>query len=123
MCGPRRWSTRDRGCSERAISNLVDNACKFSPATSAVEVVVDGACIEVLDRGLGVPREERERVFDRFYRADGARTMSGSGLGLAIVKQIVELHDGEVTLDERPGGGTVARIRLVAVGKPSTLTR
>ena len=96
------------GMLERAISNLVDNACKFSPAGSAVDVVVDGVCIEVLDRGLGVAREERERVFDRFYRADAARTMSGSGLGLAIVKQIVELHHGEVTLDARPGGGTVA---------------
>jgi two-component system sensor histidine kinase MprB len=99
---------------DRAVSNLVDNALKFSPATTPVDVVVDGGRIEVLDRGPGVDDGDRARVFDRFYRADKARTMPGSGLGLAIVKQIVELDGGTVALAPRPGGGTVARIDLPA---------
>src|SRR5205823_2169267 len=99
---------------DRAVSNLVDNALKFSPATTPIDVVVDGSRVEVLDRGPGIEDGDRARVFDRFYRADTARTMPGSGLGLAIVKQIVELDGGSVVLEPRPGGGTVARIDLSA---------
>lgn len=97
---------------ERAVSNLVDNACKFSPADTAVDVVVERNRIDVRDRGPGLAAEDRDRVFDRFYRATDARTKPGSGLGLSIVKQIVEMHGGTVALISLDDGGTIARIEV-----------
>jgi two-component system sensor histidine kinase MprB len=97
---------------ERALSNLVDNACKFSPAGTTVDVSVAGAQVEVADRGPGIAASDREHVFDRFYRAPEARTMPGSGLGLSIVKQVVDRHGGMVEILPRAGGGTVVRITL-----------
>ena len=98
---------------DRAVSNLVDNALKFSPEGRPVDVTVTGGVVEVADRGPGVAADDRGRVFDRFYRATEARTLPGSGLGLSIVAQIAELHGGTVTLAPREGGGTVARLQLV----------
>jgi two-component system sensor histidine kinase MprB len=95
---------------ERALGNLVENACKFSIAP--VDVRVDGNRVEVADRGPGIAAEDREHVFDRFYRAPDARTMPGSGLGLSIVKQIADLHAGRIELLPRDGGGTIARLTL-----------
>jgi two-component system sensor histidine kinase MprB len=89
---------------ERAIANLVDNACKWSPAA---EVCIRGGMVEVRDRGPGIEPGDRPRVFDRFFRASTARSMPGSGLGLAIVKQAVEAHGGRVWVEENPGGGAV----------------
>jgi two-component system sensor histidine kinase MprB len=101
---------------ERAVSNLVENAVKFSPEGTTVEVVVSGANVEILDRGAGIAPEDLPHVFDRFYRATTARTLPGSGLGLAIVEQIAQLHGGTITLKPRPGGGTVAQLELRAAG-------
>jgi two-component system sensor histidine kinase MprB len=101
-----------RSMLDRAVANLVANAVKFSPPTDPVEVVVRGTTIEVLDRGPGVAAADAERVFDRFYRAENARTLPGSGLGLAIVKQIADLHGGTVALASRPDGGAVATLTL-----------
>ena len=98
---------------DHAVTNPIDNACKFSAGDTVVDVVVDHASVEVRDRGPGIPQAVRQHVFDRFYRAPTARTTPGSGLGLAIVKQIVELHGGTVELLDRAGGGLVARISLV----------
>ena len=103
-----------RAMLDRAVANLVDNALKFSPAPEAVAVSVHGSTIEVADRGPGVDAEDRDRVFDRFYRATSSRTLPGSGLGLSIVAQIATLHGGTVALDPREGGGTVARLVLPA---------
>jgi two-component system sensor histidine kinase MprB len=97
---------------DRAITNLVDNACKFSAAETAVDVSVAGTTIEVSDRGPGIAPEDRDHVFDRFYRATSSRSMPGSGLGLSIVQQIAELHGGTVELVARAGGGTTARFIL-----------
>jgi two-component system sensor histidine kinase MprB len=97
---------------DRAVANLVDNALKFSPAGAGVDVTVRGTTVEVADRGPGIDLEDRERVFDRFYRAASARTLPGSGLGLSIVSQIAALHGGTVTLEPRVGGGTIARLAL-----------
>ena len=91
---------------ERAVSNLLDNACKWSPRDQSIDVDVVGGRVVVRDRGPGIDPEHRVRVFDRFYRAPGAQRVPGSGLGLAIVRQIVELHGGEVFVDAAPGGGT-----------------
>jgi two-component system sensor histidine kinase MprB len=101
-----------RGLVERAVTNLVDNALKFSDDAEGVEITVDGTAIEVADRGSGIATEDENKVFDRFYRADNARTRPGSGLGLSIVAQIAEAHGAMVTLVARPGGGTVARFEL-----------
>ena len=89
---------------------------KFSPDNTAIEVVVDGSNVEVLDRGSGIAPDDLPHVFDRFYRATTARTLPGSGLGLAIVEQIAQLHGGAITLKARPGGGTIARLELPAAG-------
>jgi two-component system sensor histidine kinase MprB len=97
---------------ERAVANLVDNAIKYSPAGSPVEIAVAGGRLEVRDRGPGIPEADRPYVFDRFYRATAARTEPGSGLGLAIVKQIVARHHGTVWAEARPGGGTAVGFEL-----------
>jgi two-component system sensor histidine kinase MprB len=109
-----------RAMLDRAVSNLVDNALKFSPPDQPVEITAHGTRIEVADHGPGVAEDDRARVFDRFYRATSARTLPGSGLGLSIVAQIAELHGGTAALEPRPGGGTVAVIDLTPVGaRPS----
>ena len=97
---------------ERAISNLVDNALKYSAGEQPVEVVVDGHRLEVRDRGPGIALADQPHVFDRFYRATEARTAPGSGLGLAIVKQIIDRHDGHVWATGRPDGGAAVGFDL-----------
>jgi len=97
---------------ERAISNLLDNAVKFSQPDSAIEVRVRGGRVEVCDRGPGIAEEDLAHLFDRFYRAVGARSQPGSGLGLAIVRQVVESHGGQVFAENRPGGGACVGFEL-----------
>jgi len=94
-----------RSTLDRAITNLVDNACKFDESGSGIEVIVDGGSLTVLDRGPGVPAGEEERIFDRFHRAEAARSMPGSGLGLSIVRDVVARANGTVTASTREGGG------------------
>jgi two-component system sensor histidine kinase MprB len=90
---------------ERAVSNLLENAVKFDGSDEPVSVVVRDGRVDVRDRGPGI--EDNDRVFDRFYRADEARSLPGSGLGLAIVKEIALAHDGAVFAEPRSGGGAV----------------
>jgi two-component system, OmpR family, sensor histidine kinase MprB len=99
---------------DRAVHNLIDNACKFSDPATPVDVEVTGTVVEVRDRGAGVTAAEAELVFDRFYRAAAARSQPGSGLGLSIVRQIAQMHGGTVELLARDGGGTIARLTLPA---------
>jgi two-component system sensor histidine kinase MprB len=98
---------------DRAVANMLDNAGKFSPegAEVIVELAADGT-LTVADRGPGVPSEALPHVFDRFFRADEARSLPGSGLGLAIVQQVVEGHGGTIDVRNREGGGAVATLRL-----------
>jgi two-component system sensor histidine kinase MprB len=96
----------------RAITNLLDNAAKFSPPGATVDVTVANGEISVRDRGPGVAPEDASRVFDRFWRSNDARQIPGSGLGLSIVKDVAESHGGSVTLERPIDGGGGARFRL-----------
>jgi len=106
----------------QVLENLVTNALKFTPPGGRVEVAVsdggDHGVVEVRDTGIGVTPEERERVFERLYRAPGAvaRQTQGAGLGLAIVRAIVEAHEGSIEVDSEVGVGTVFRVRLPYAG-------
>jgi two-component system sensor histidine kinase MprB len=98
----------------RAVTNLLDNAGKWSPASGVVEVTVHDGEVSVRDHGPGVAPEDAARVFDRFWRASNARSLPGSGLGLSIVKDVAESHGGSVTLEQATGGGARFRLRLAA---------
>ena len=90
----------------RAISNLIDNAVKWSPPDKPVEVAVHDGTVTVRDDGPGIDLEDLPHIFDRFYRAASARALPGSGLGLAIVRQVAEAHRGTVSAERAAGGGT-----------------
>ena len=93
---------------ERAVTNLVDNACKWNPLGTTIDVEVSPGRIQVRDHGPGVPADERERVFERFARGRDAQSVPGSGLGLSIVRQVADDHGGRAWLEGAEGGGTVA---------------
>jgi two-component system sensor histidine kinase MprB len=97
---------------ERAVANLLDKACKWSPREAPVEVKVSRGTVSVRDHGQGIDDADLPLVFDRFYRAPSARSLPGSGLGLAIVRQVAESCGGRVSV-ERPGdGGAMLSIEL-----------
>ncbi len=100
---------------ERAVANLIDNADKWSPPGSPIQVTVIDGEVRVADEGRGIDPDDRGRVFDRFYRSDAARSTPGSGLGLAIVKKVVDEHDGAVFVDESTAGGAAVGFRLPVV--------
>jgi two-component system sensor histidine kinase MprB len=96
----------------RAVSNLLDNAAKWSPEDGVVEVSLRDGTLSVRDHGPGIEEADLPHVFDRFYRGVGARDRPGSGLGLAIVAQVVSAHGGEVRAEHAPGGGALLTARL-----------
>jgi len=111
----------DREALRVMLSNLIDNALRYTPADGSVTVRImrEGAdvVIEVEDTGPGIAAEQRARVFDRFYRVPNATADEGSGLGLAIVKRVVDRHAGSVTLDDAAAGrGLKVSVRLPAAG-------
>jgi two-component system sensor histidine kinase MprB len=97
---------------ERAVWNLLENAGKWSAPGSSVEVTLSGGELRVRDYGPGIAEEDREHVFDRFYRSAAARSLPGSGLGLAIVREVAEAHGGTVVAEGAPGGGALLTLRL-----------
>ncbi len=97
---------------ERAVSNLIDNALKYSPPGEPVDVELRGCELTVRDRGPGIAEEDLPHIFDRFYRGAEARGRPGSGLGLAIVRQVAMQQEGAVSAEPAPGGGTLVRLRL-----------
>jgi two-component system, OmpR family, sensor histidine kinase SenX3 len=108
----------DRRQLSSAVYNLLDNAVKYSDPGSSVKVRArtDGRWIDltVEDHGIGIPRRDLERVFERFYRVDRARSREtgGTGLGLAIVRHVANNHAGEVRVDSREGEGSTFTLRL-----------
>jgi len=101
---------------EQVLVNLIDNAVKYSPDGGQIDVAVTqrGALVEVSvrDHGLGIPRDQRGHIFERFYQAHSERHRSGLGLGLFISRQIVELHGGRIRAEFPRGGGTRFVVRL-----------
>jgi two-component system, OmpR family, sensor histidine kinase MprB len=96
----------------RAISNMLDNAAKWSPRGGRVEVEVEDGRVTVRDHGPGFPDGDLDKVFDRFWRADDARGKPGSGLGLAIVQRVAEEHEGVARASNAPDGGAVVSLEL-----------
>ena len=99
---------------DRAVSNMLDNAGKWSPAGGTVEVRVTDHELTVRDHGPGIDRADLPYVFDRFWRAPAARSMPGSGLGLSIVRQVAEAHRASVTAELPQDGGTLLRLKFPA---------
>jgi two-component system sensor histidine kinase MprB len=97
---------------ERALANVLDNACKWSPAGQVVEVRQLGGSVTIRDHGPGIAAADLPHVFDRFYRSSAARSMPGSGLGLSIVRGIMDEHGGTATASLATGGGTVVTLQL-----------
>lgn len=97
---------------ERAVSNLIDNAVKYSPPGEPVEIRLRGQELAVRDHGRGIPSADLPHIFDRFYRGAEARGRPGSGLGLAIVRQVASQQGGSVSAEPAPGGGTLMRLLL-----------
>lgn len=105
---------------------LLDNAIKYSPTKSEVVLSVakqgNSAVVSVKDSGVGIPKEELDHVFDRFYRADTSRAKNqhgGYGLGLSIAQMIANVHNADITLKSRVNHGTVATVQLALVDKPT----
>ena len=101
-----------------AISNLVENAVKYNSAGGWVRVTVDADhkffYVKVADSGIGIPEEEQDKIFERFYRVDKARSRvtGGSGLGLAITRRAILMHKGAIKLTSREGEGSVFTLRI-----------
>lgn len=101
----------------RAVLNLMDNAAKWSPPEGTVRIRLSEVDehtfgLTIADSGPGIAPEDRERVFERFYRSISSRSMPGSGLGLSIVKKVVERHGGSISVDESDDGGALMRVTL-----------
>jgi two-component system, OmpR family, sensor histidine kinase KdpD len=111
---------------ERALANLIENAVKFSPPGGRVHVGVtatsDEAIVRVVDQGVGLPRSELERVFEPFYRHDGA-VRAGAGLGLAIARGFASANGGRVWAESRPGQGATFALALPRAHVPAELER
>ncbi len=103
----------------RAATNLLDNARKWSPADGVIDVTLVDGVLTVRDHGPGFSERDLAHVFDRFYRADNARSMPGSGLGLAIVRQAAEQHGGSVHAGNAPDGGAVLSVRFGSARVPA----
>ena len=103
---------------ERAVSNLIDNAIKYTPEKGRIAVTVglagNGLVIEVADNGIGIPPQDLSRIFERFYRVDRSRSreMGGTGLGLSIVKHVAQVHGGSIDVTSTPGQGSKFCLKL-----------
>ncbi|WP_298514570.1 HAMP domain-containing sensor histidine kinase [uncultured Nocardioides sp.] len=108
----------DAAALERALTNLLDNAAKWSPPGGTVRASLHGGLITVDDEGSGISEVDLPHVFERFYRSMDSRAMPGSGLGLSIVAQVTERHAGTVEAGQSPSGGTRMTLRLPGAASP-----
>lgn len=99
---------------ERAVTNLLDNAVKFSPENGTIHVRLEGEELRIWDEGPGIAEEDLDKIFDRFYRSNKARNTPGTGLGLSIVAHTINAHGGTVTAGNQPGAGALFTVRLPA---------
>ncbi|MEP6815563.1 MAG: HAMP domain-containing sensor histidine kinase [Marmoricola sp.] len=106
------WVIGDSTALERAITNLLDNAAKWSPERGTVKVRLADGTLVVTDQGSGIPVEDQPHVFERFYRSAESRGMPGSGLGLSIVHAVAARHGGAVTAGSGPDGGAAFSLSL-----------
>lgn len=106
----------------RVCGNLIGNAIQYSPSSTKIVVSLshlgDRVVLEVADRGYGIPEEDRENIFEKFFRSARTRKITGIGLGLAITKEIVKRHGGEIWMKERDGGGSVFTVTFKAMSDP-----
>ena len=108
----------DRDGIERVITNIIMNSIKYTPENGNIKVYVgavyDDAYIKIIDNGIGIPKEDLPRVFERFYRVDKARSreMGGTGLGLPIAKEIIEANGGSISIESDIGKGTEVIIKI-----------
>lgn len=105
VTGDRVLVVGQRASLQRAVSCLIDNACKFDRGDVPIEVAVADHAVVVRDHGPGIPHDDLDRVFDRFHRAESARSQPGSGLGLSIVREVARRHGGEAIAANDPSGG------------------
>jgi two-component system sensor histidine kinase MprB len=118
------WVQGDAAALERAVTNLLDNAVKWSPPGGTVTVELRGGTVMVADQGSGIAPEDLPHVFDRFYRSAESRTMPGSGLGLSIVKAVADRHGGAVRAGSADGGGAAFWFQVPgAMAPPEVLAR
>jgi two-component system, OmpR family, sensor histidine kinase KdpD len=107
----------------QALINILDNAFKYSPAGSLVEIrgrrTDNEVNLEINDRGVGIPSQDLERIFDKFYRVNRPEKVIGTGLGLSISRGIIEAHGGHIKAENRPGGGTIIRLSLPVAKSPA----
>jgi two-component system sensor histidine kinase KdpD len=107
---------------ERVLVNLLENALRYTPPNTPIELVAaafpEEMRVEVLDRGPGLVPGEEELIFDKFFRGEAARARHGVGLGLAVARAIVEAHGGRIWAENREGGGAAFRFTLPIGGEP-----
>jgi len=109
------WVNGNPEMLSRAIRNLVENAINYSPPGTTVEIVVeDSGMVRVLDEGPGIKEDERELIFQRFWRRDRRRT-EGAGLGLSIVRRIADTHAATISVENRPTGGATFSLRFARI--------
>lgn len=112
----------DAMCLYRVLDNLLGNALKFTPVGGCITVCLrqsrESLVLEVADTGIGIPPDRQERIFERFYQVNGSsrRRYGGVGLGLALVKEIVETHDGEISVESEVGRGSIFTVTLPIYG-------
>ncbi|MDP6901843.1 MAG: sensor histidine kinase, partial [Acidimicrobiales bacterium] len=96
--------------------NMIDNAVKWNPPDSPIQVQVQNGVIVVSDSGPGIPVDERDNVFERFYRTEEARSLPGSGLGLSIVRHVAESFGGQVRIVDRDEPGATIELSFPLAG-------
>jgi signal transduction histidine kinase len=105
---------------EQVVGNLLSNAVKYSGSASSVEVRIGetekGVVCSVRDWGIGIPADELDKVFNRFFRARTASGIAGTGIGLNVARQIIQMHGGEIRVESREGEGSIFTFTMPLMG-------